>query len=146
MLITVATFSFPHEAHFAKMRLDAEGIPAFIADEHTINMQWLYSNAMGGVRLQVPSECAEDALRVLNEPDDLDTDAFDDAAASELQADADADIKCEPERCSLCGGELGIPQQTGRRPAFLAWLLIGLPLWPLRTRRICSSCGWSFGA
>ncbi|WP_395792636.1 DUF2007 domain-containing protein [Aquimonas sp.] len=146
MLITVATFSFPHEAHFAKMRLDAEGIPAFIADEHTINMQWLYSNAMGGVRLQVPSACAEDAVRVLNEPDDFDTDAFDAAAASELQADADVDIEPEPERCSHCGGELGMPQQTGRRPAFLTWLLIGLPLWPLRTRRSCRSCGWSVGA
>ncbi|OVZ14779.1 hypothetical protein CDO47_30295, partial [Pseudomonas aeruginosa] len=31
------------------------------ADEHTINMQWLYSNALGGVRLQVPMVCRAEA-------------------------------------------------------------------------------------
>tara|TARA_R100001143_G_scaffold755_1_gene2242 strand:- start:4968 stop:5165 length:198 start_codon:yes stop_codon:yes gene_type:complete len=49
MLKTVATFSFPHEAHIARAKLESEGIPALVADEHTINMQWLYSNALGGV-------------------------------------------------------------------------------------------------
>jgi hypothetical protein len=140
MLITVATFSFPHEAHLAKMRLDAEGIPAFVADEHTINMQWLYSNAMGGVRLQVPAQFVEDAQRLLNEPDDFDPTEFEQAA--ELSPGPDA----EPEICTRCGGALGEPQPTGRRPAFLAWLLIGLPLWPLRKRRRCSVCGVSTGA
>ena len=48
-MITVARFSFPHEAYIAKASLEAAGIDSFIADEHTINMQWLYSNAMGGV-------------------------------------------------------------------------------------------------
>ncbi len=135
MLVTVATFSFPHEAHFAKMRLDAEGIPAFIADEHTINMQWLYSNAMGGVRLQVPAQFADDALRLLDEPDDFDPAEFEEAAEQAPE------VEPEPERCSRCGGTLGEPQPTGRRSAFLTWLLIGLPLWPLRKHRSCSACG-----
>jgi hypothetical protein len=68
MLVTIATFSFPHEAHLAKVRLDAFGIPSFIADEHTINMQWFYSNALGGVRLQVPEGFAAQAHEFLNEP------------------------------------------------------------------------------
>ena len=47
MLKTIATYSFPYEAQIARARLDSEGIPAFVADEQTINMQWLYSNALG---------------------------------------------------------------------------------------------------
>ena len=65
MLITIARYSFPFDAHISKAQLDAEDIPSFIADEHTVNMQWMYSNAMGGVRLQVPEEYAEKATTIL---------------------------------------------------------------------------------
>ena len=67
MLTTVARYSLPYEAHLARARLESEGIPAFVADEHTINMQWLYSDALGGVRLQVPEPWALRALSVLAE-------------------------------------------------------------------------------
>ena len=66
-LTTIASFSFPHEAQLAKTSLDAAGIPAFIADENTINMQWLYSNALGGVKLQVPFQFAEKATEILSQ-------------------------------------------------------------------------------
>ena len=65
MLTTIGRFSHPLEAQIARARLEAAGIPAFVADEHTINMQWLYSNALGGVRLQVPMVCREDAVALL---------------------------------------------------------------------------------
>lgn len=45
-LVTVARYSFPHEAYIAKSSSEAEGIPVFVADEYTINMEWLYSNAL----------------------------------------------------------------------------------------------------
>ena len=67
MLITVARYSLPYEAHLARARLEAEDIPAFVMEEHTINMQWLYSNALGGVRLQVPQGFEADAAAVLAE-------------------------------------------------------------------------------
>lgn len=65
--ITVARFSLPFEAHVARARLDSEGITAMVVDEHTINMQWLYSDAMGGVRLQVEEPDAERASAILAE-------------------------------------------------------------------------------
>jgi len=64
--VIVARFSFPLDANIAKSNLQSVGIPAFIADEHTVNMQWLYSNAMGGVRLFVPAEHLEEAKEILN--------------------------------------------------------------------------------
>lgn len=65
MYRTVATFSFPHEAHIVRAMLEAEGIPAIVADEHTINMDWLYSNALGGVKVQVPEAMLADAAEIL---------------------------------------------------------------------------------
>ena len=66
MMVTIATFSLPIEAHIARAKLESEGIPAAIADEHTINMQWLYSNAIGGVKIQVPESFEEKAKGVLS--------------------------------------------------------------------------------
>jgi len=138
MLVTVATFSFPHEAHLARIRLEAADIEAFVADEHTINTQWLYSNAMGGVRLQVHAAQAEHAARVLAEPDSQ--DEWVDAASMSTMDSPDSGETPEL-RCAHCGGELGASAIHGRRPAFLSWLLLGLPLWPLRRRQVCFECG-----
>ncbi len=64
-LVEVASFSYPHEAHIAKASLEAAEIPAFIANEHLINMQWLYSNALGGVKLLVPKTLSKQAKELL---------------------------------------------------------------------------------
>jgi len=63
--IVVQSFSFPYEAQIAKTQLEAAEIPAFIENEHTINMDWLYSNALGGVRILVPESYAEEAKALL---------------------------------------------------------------------------------
>jgi Putative prokaryotic signal transducing protein len=55
-MVVVATFSKPEEAHLLRMRLEAGGIQAFIRDENTIQIDWLYSNALGGVRVEVAEE------------------------------------------------------------------------------------------
>ncbi len=49
--IVIKTFSFPYEAQIAKTQLEVFGIPVYIENEHTINMDWFYSNALGGVCL-----------------------------------------------------------------------------------------------
>ena len=64
-LTTVARFQNPVSAHIARARLEAEGIPAFLADEHLVGVQWLYSDAVGGVKLNVPDPFAEAALEVV---------------------------------------------------------------------------------
>lgn len=65
--ITIARYSLPYEAHLDRARLESEGILSIIADEYTINMQWLYSNAMGGVRLQVDEPDLARAAEILEE-------------------------------------------------------------------------------
>lgn len=127
-MITVATFSFPHEAHIAKLKLDAKGIPAFVADEHTINMQWLYSSAIGGVKLQVPAPFAEQAIQALAED------------FSDLFDSDDEDDREEPH-CPACGSEKLTPHIRGKKPAFVVFLLLGFPLFFYRRGFRCDACG-----
>ena len=53
-LITVASFETAPEAWIYQNRLEANGITAFVADEHVANAYWLYSTAIGGVKVQIP--------------------------------------------------------------------------------------------
>ena len=126
MLTTIATYSFPYQAQIARAKLDSEGIPAFIADEQTINMQWLYSNAMGGVRLQVPEAYAQQAIELLNED-------FSEALMQQQGVDATP--------CSTCGSTDTEPYQKGRRWAFLVFLGLDFPLFPTKNTLRCNNCG-----
>ena len=126
MLVTVARYSLPYEAHIARALLDSEGIPAFVADEHTINMQWLYSDALGGVRLQVPEAFAEAAASILNE--DREQDLAEEAGES-------------AQACPHCGSQDTAFYQIGRRWAFLVFLGLNFPLFPVREGIKCNACG-----
>ncbi|MFN0110089.1 MAG: putative signal transducing protein [Blastocatellia bacterium] len=70
-LVTIATYTIPYKAQLAKGLLEANDIPAFAADEHLSSINWLYVNAIGGIRLQVTEDNAEQAKALLameNEP------------------------------------------------------------------------------
>lgn len=75
--ITIKTFDNPIQAHLEKNRLVDAGIPAMLADENLVGMNWALSNAVGGIRLQVSEDDAAKAIAILDaepedsEPDDL---------------------------------------------------------------------------
>ena len=64
-LETVISFTYPHEAHLAKGKLESEGVEVFMKDELTVQVHNFYSNAIGGVKLQVRGSDFETAHRVL---------------------------------------------------------------------------------
>ncbi|WP_126457041.1 putative signal transducing protein [Sulfuriflexus mobilis] len=64
--VIVARFDSMPEAHIAMGRLQAEGIEAWLADEHLVQTDWLYSIAVGGIKLQVRPEQTQRALEILN--------------------------------------------------------------------------------
>lgn len=131
--IQIASYSFPHEANIAKASLEAAGIPASIADEHTINMDWLYSNALGGVRLFVPVECEEEA-RALIEQD------FSHIVDEEFEQSIKETIE-EKSTCPACGGHQFESYTIGKKPAFIVFLLLGFPLFFYKHGNKCLSCG-----
>lgn len=61
---TVAAFSQPIEAHLLRIRLEQEGIVAYLRDENLVTLDWLYSNAVGGVKVDVADEDYEQALEI----------------------------------------------------------------------------------
>jgi hypothetical protein len=63
---TLTAFSKPIEAQMLVARLEGSGIRAFIRDEYTITNDWFYSNALGGVRVDVADEDYERAKEVLS--------------------------------------------------------------------------------
>ena len=65
-LVTVRTFTSPWDAYIVKGRLESEGITVFIANEHHIWVNWPLSNALGGVKLQVPNNQVEQAEQVID--------------------------------------------------------------------------------
>ncbi|MBM3932769.1 MAG: DUF2007 domain-containing protein [SAR202 cluster bacterium] len=65
-LVTLARFSYVAEANLAKSRLDAEGIPAFVADEHMATLN--YAQAVGGIKLMVQETDMEEASHLLGLP------------------------------------------------------------------------------
>ena len=126
MLITIARFTYPYEAQIAWSKLDAAGIASYIADEHTINMQWLYSDALGGVRLQVKSGDEEEALKLL---------------AEDLEGELIQQEGFEGEGCPTCGSTNTEYFQFGRRWAFLVFLGLDFPLFPVKDGLNCCDCG-----
>ncbi|HAS8286817.1 DUF2007 domain-containing protein [Vibrio vulnificus] len=127
-MIVVARFSFPHEAHIAKASLDSAGIESHIADEHTVNTQWLYSDAMGGVRLMVAESDVEEAIQLLSGD-------FSESLENEVAVDVRKDV------CPNCGSTELSAFTKGKRPAFLVFILLGFPLFFYKHGYKCKQCG-----
>ena len=125
---TVASFSFVHEAHIARARLESDGVPAFVADEHTIAMQWLYSNALGGVKVQVPDSYVNKAREILSHD-------YSEALIKEQGYSAFT--------CPTCGSENTEFEVKGKRMAFIVFLAVHFPLWPFKRIIKCRECGAS---
>lgn len=65
-LVTIKTFTYPHEVYVIRGKLESEGIQTFLKDEMTVQVHNFYSNAIEGVKLQVPSEEVEKALSIID--------------------------------------------------------------------------------
>ncbi|HCC85715.1 MAG TPA: hypothetical protein DEQ06_03810 [Porphyromonadaceae bacterium] len=65
-LITIKTYTYPHEVYVERGKLESEGIETFLKDETTVQVYNFYSNAVGGIKLQVFSEDVNRALAILD--------------------------------------------------------------------------------
>lgn len=63
--VTIASFDMLPDAHIAAGRLEAEGIQSWIMDEHLVQTDWLYSIAVGGIKVQVRPDDVSRAQEVL---------------------------------------------------------------------------------
>jgi tetratricopeptide (TPR) repeat protein len=66
--VTIATFGSVGDAHVAKGRLEADGIPAFVLDEYAASTFGL--GQTGGIRLQVRGSDVDRAVQILGLEED----------------------------------------------------------------------------
>ncbi len=93
-------------------------------------MNWLYSFALGGVKVQVRTEDAEEAIQILNEDNSNDLkDIEHDFPSVEKQ-----------DMCEQCGST-NISLINFSRKAGAVSILFGLPLLLFGKRYKCQDCG-----
>ncbi|MGB0897386.1 MAG: DUF2007 domain-containing protein [Flavobacteriaceae bacterium] len=68
-ITTIAVFQYSSEALIIKGKLESEHITVFLADEYTVDTDPLVSNAIGGVKLQVPTEQVKVAKNIIKKID-----------------------------------------------------------------------------
>jgi DNA-directed RNA polymerase subunit RPC12/RpoP len=134
-LVVVRAYSLPLEAEMACSALRAAGIEARLADDHVVGVNWLWSNAVGGVKVLVSPQDAAAAEEVLAMPAAVDIDAV--TSNGSMRADQSAE-------CPRCGSHDTANVTAGRRLAFLTWLAVGVPVVPVLRRMRCEACGHRF--
>ena len=70
--ITVLTATYGYEIAVIRGRLESEGITCFVKDEFTVQVNPFFSNAIGGVKLQVKESDWNQAIEILKETGDMD--------------------------------------------------------------------------
>jgi len=118
-LVTLEHFRDIPQALLAKGKLESAGIECWLADGNLVRMDWLLSNAIGGIRLQVRKPDFESARDLLNEP-----------IPPEFTEEEVGEDFSQP-RCPRCYS-LDIAHETiNRFWTFGLWMLLSFPI-PIR--------------
>lgn len=117
--ITVATFDFFNEAEFVKLLLERNRIDCWLADDNLVAMEFLLSGAIGGVKLVVCRDDAQQATEIVetyraekrkhNEPSDAPDIVF---QCEDCHADISfpANRRGRTEVCCKCGNYVDVPE------------------------------------
>ena len=140
--VTIGTFWNASEAHLARLRVEAEGIDSVLLDEFLVATDWLYANAAGGIKLQVPQADevrARDLLaRVTAQQSARHDDELDGDIAEKARSTASSGV------CPRCGS-MDVYRAWFSRRVFFGMFLFGIalplpiPAWRCRD---CSSEWW----
>jgi len=119
-MVTVRTCAFLPDAQMIRSYLEGSDIRVVLPDEFTIQTNWLWSNAMGGIRVQVSEEDETRARDLLKNFD---------------QTEAEA-----KKQCPQCGAVL--KETDGWDLLWKVPLILFLSI-PFRSRSVwqCPSCG-----
>jgi Putative prokaryotic signal transducing protein len=126
-LIAIRRYRDIPAALLAKSILDSAGIENFLTDVNTVRMDWLWSNALGGVRLFVKDSDASAAEELLKQ-------SFQDSFEVEGQE------RFTQPRCPVCQSFDVSYKGLHKRIAYASIILrVPIPLSRLGWR--CASCG-----
>lgn len=126
-LVTIASYRETHQAYLIKGQLEAEGIPAVIADDNLISINWMYSQAIGGVKVQVPENMIDRAQEII--------------ASYQVTENITEDIN--KDICPKCSSDSISPNR------FSFWSLIPslyflVPVFFRKHKWVCNNCGFKW--
>lgn len=127
--VVIDGFTDVIQADIVRGRLEVEGIPAILGNRHLVTADWMYAQALGGVRILVPREFVSEARALIA---DIDSGKF-----------LDVDEKLgQEEVCADCGGKLARKTSASWKIAlFSLHFLLPIPL-PFRKNVFyCPQCG-----
>jgi len=128
-LVTLQHFRDIPEALLAKGKLESAGIDCILADGNLVRMDWLLSNAIGGIRLQVRQKDMEFARALLDEP-----------IPPEFQDEYLGETFLQP-RCPRCYSlDIGF-EKLNRFWTYGLWLLLSVPIPIRKANWKCYTCG-----
>jgi hypothetical protein len=128
-LVTLQHFRDVPEALLAKGKLESAGIACALADGNLVRMDWLLSNAIGGIRLQVHQQDAEAARAILDEP-----------IPPEFREEEVGESYAQPQ-CPRCYSlDIGF-EKINRFWTYGLWLLLSFPIPVRKNNWKCYTCG-----
>jgi hypothetical protein len=116
------------QAAMAQSILDSAGIESFLADANLVRMDWFYSNAVGGIKVVVREEDAEDARKILEQeiPESIEVEGRE---------------PYEQPRCPKCGS-FDISLDALNKPvSYGSMWFLGVPIRATVKGWSCASCG-----
>jgi len=119
-MITLTKVSYIHEADMICMKLEEAGIKSVIADQGMAQVNALYSNAIGGIRIQIHENDLERAKEILFEVEPVDTGIF---------------------QCPNCSSDNVEYERNSKRAAFISLFLINMPITWAKHKCRCKACG-----
>jgi len=145
-LVTAATCTFAYEAAIVQGRLESAGIPCFVQDACTIQINPFLSNALGGVKVQVQESDLAQAVELLRETGDGHKG---DGQPSGESAGSHPDHRQPAETgaaivCPMCGSDEVVPSRKAGWFFLLTSLVVGCPSPFLRRMYHCFHCHHDF--
>ena len=125
----------------AGAKLDSDDVWCVLADDNIVRLDWFWSNAVGGVRLQVADADAEHAMALLAEeiPDGFTAEETGEAYQQpECPNCHSRDVTFEPMYKNIALLFLGTALVLG-------WI-VALPIWIPRKSWKCEDCGHDWEA
>jgi hypothetical protein len=132
-LVMLRSYRDPIDAELAKSRLESAGIPALILDKHLASIQWLYSNAIGGAKIEVDESDLDASLELLQEEHSADLAEIPESQSPPVDGDL----------CPVCSSSMVRASRVHRTAAALS-LATSLPFIAWRRRWVCTSCNHSW--
>lgn len=141
--IEIISFTYPHEAHMAKALLESEGLVTLMKDEMTAQVNNVYSNAIGGVKILVRESDYEKGIVILQKGGYVVHNMLNDQSAIE---DVRIDPLIDKSVCPFCKSSNIVKDRDPNILTAFVFFILGAFSPIFKTSYKCFECGkkWRF--